>query len=356
MANLEEELKKFGRKNKGGRVLRGLVVGDLLLDKYVYGNSNRTNPEDPDVPLVQINRIDYFAGGAANVAQNVTALGIRCDLYGVLGNDSEGDIIRSKCGETGVTLFDSSIGRGTIVKRRVFKKDPNGTYNLEGTKYKQMIREDENEENLQKIDTQTQNTMVYEMLRPHGEELIYDFVILSDYNKVMFGGKGKKDLAQKVIAEAKKAGIPVIVDPKPENIDCFKGCTIVRPNELETEIITGIKYNNGEARLLKMGRALTKRVDAEHGIITCGADGAYWYDAKNNRGQMLNTSAKKVVDVAGAGDTFAAILAAAYSSGIGIETSVRYANCGSGIVVEKPGIATTNQQELKTRFLLEERV
>jgi D-glycero-beta-D-manno-heptose-7-phosphate kinase len=324
ITGLEEALNNF--KNK-----RIIVLGDVILDKFSWGKIDSLNPEQPAAPKVKIKNETYALGGAANVANNVAALGAGCRLYGVLGKDFYGEKIRKLCEEKNISLNNFFNDNPTIMKQRIMAHG------------QQITRLDYGEFGLSKTDEQTQKAIL-EQLESDFKKT--DFVILSDYNKGFFD----KEFGQKIINLANSKGVRTLVDAKPSNIEFFVNCTIIRPNENEASQMTGIKYENGPG-LLRMGRKLAEILNSKYAVITCGEDGVFSYERDTGKSAMIPTKARKIADVAGAGDTFAAALSLGLSSGLDIYSSSTLANYAAGNVVEKSGIEITTIDEIKERLL-----
>ncbi|MEK6875372.1 MAG: bifunctional ADP-heptose synthase [Nanoarchaeota archaeon] len=321
--NLARVLKDFEKR-------KILVIGDIMLDRITLGNIERVNPEQPASHLIKIySDKNYNLGGAANVANNVVALGAFCGLYGVIGNDSYGEEIKQICKEKKIDLMGFKDGKPSIVKQRIIAHG------------QQIVRLDYGENNLEKISQEIQDSILKKLKK---DIIEYDFAILSDYNKSLFSEK----LAQGIIDLARSNGIQTLADPKPDNIDFFRNCTVISPNKEEAERITGIRYSNGDDVLKKIGEVLSKRINSKYVIITCGEDGMFSYH--NGKSTYMKTKARRVADPTGAGDTFAATLGLGLASKLNIDDAARLANCAAGIVVEKVGTATPTIEEIK-RYL-----
>jgi rfaE bifunctional protein kinase chain/domain len=315
-----------------------LVLGDIILDKFSWGEIDSLNPEMPAAPKVKIKPgTTYALGGAANVASNISSLGANCTLCGVIGDDENSKRIIDLCSKRNIHLILEHHNKQTITKERVIAHG------------QQVVRLEYGEWGLEKIDEAIQKNVIRNL-----EEILseFNFIVLSDYDKSFF----TKGLSQKIIKLANSKKIPTLVDPKPVNWSYFKGCNIISPNEKEAETITGIKYNNGENRLTKMGGKLSEKLNSRYSVITCGKDGVFGYDRETKDYFMVETKAREVKDVTGAGDTFAAILALGLSSKLDMNDSIKLANYGSGIVVEKVGTAVTGIDEIKKRIMLDNKV
>ena len=315
---LKDALDNFKNKNI-------LVIGDILLDKFSWGEVNRVNPEQPAAPLVKIIKEDYALGGAANVANNIVSLGGKCCLYGVIGRDYAGERIKKMCNFRKIVFKDFRYKK-TLLKQRIMAHG------------QQIVRMDFGEKEILKIGNRLQNKIIDSLKEEIGK---FDFIILSDYDKFLFN----KEFSSRIISLAQKNNTPILVDPKPHNLDFFKGCYLICPNKKEAEIMSGITYSNGIETLEKMAKILAEKVNAKYIIITCGEDGVFSY--ANGEKNFIETKAVEVADVTGAGDTFASALSLGLSCNLNIDDAVSLANYAAGIVVGKVGTATTNIEEIK---------
>ena len=297
------------------------VVGDIALDSYIYGTINRLNPESAAILLtVHDEQEEHTLGCAGNVARNLTALGADVSLFTVIGNDERGNIVEKICEKEGIKLICAKEGI-TIKKQRWFEKGHN--YYL--------FRTDLGESKLYPISEKAEEELLTKL---NSEK--YDAIILSDYNKKVF----RNNFAKKIIEMANSRGILTLADPKPANINSFKGIKVIRPNEKEAREITGL--NNG-ADIQEVAKKLKEIVNSKYCVITRGKDGMITYD---NDFHHIKTKARKVSDVSGAGDTVAAVLALSLANGSDIVTAANIANHAAGIVVAKPGTAVTSREEL----------
>ena len=328
---MKEDKKEFSKEDFIDKISlfknqKILVLGDIFLDRFTWGSIERTNPEQPAAPLVKREKDSYVLGGAANVANSIVSLGAKCSLYGIIGDDSHGNKIKELCNDSGINLFPFISSKSTIVKQRIMAHN------------QQVARIDYGEENLNSSEPNlisVRNEIINDLIEKINS---FDFVILSDYNKTFFDDK----LTKKIIETANKFKIQTLADPKPKNIDFFTGCTIVSPNQKEAEEITKIKYS--KENLFNMAKILSRLVKTKYVTITCGGDGTYSY--YNGNSKFIEPKAKRVVDVTGAGDTFASTISLCLSLGIPIYNSVEIANYAAGIVVGKPGTQTVSAEEL----------
>ncbi len=299
--------------------VRVLVVGDVMLDRYWHGGTSRISPEAP-VPVVNINGIDERAGGAGNVALNLAALGCEVTLFSLVGDDANAISLQQKLEAAGVECrFQAVPNTPTITKLRVIDKN------------QQLIRLDfEQQFDLQK----TQH-----ILRDFQSQLARaSAVILSDY------GKGTLARSQELIAAAKQAGVPVLVDPKSSDFNNYRSATIITPNMKEFEAVIGTCRE--DADIAEKGLALIKNYDLEALLVTRGEHGMSLL-RENAAPVHLPTRAREVYDVTGAGDTVIAVLAAAIAAGKDFASAAMLANTAAGIVVQKLGAATVSIPELR---------
>lgn len=330
--DLIEAIGKF----KGKKIL---VVGDFMLDVAVKGTVDRISPEAP-VPVVKGQEDPDTLGGAGNVVNNLVSLNAQVFCEGVVGDDYSGKRLSEKLAEKGVIskLVEDSTRR-TTRKIRLFGKGPGGGG------YHQLLRLDW-EGTLDTGECPPINEKIVETIMGRLSAVMsqVDCVVLPDYNK----GVLNSSLSQQVIRLANEMKKPVIVDPKAENIDRFKNCTLVKPNRKEACEITGMPYKGFES-LEQIARRLQEIVNSKHVVITCGGDGMVIYDKDGFR--HIPTKALNVIEVTGAGDTVDAMLALAISAGLPIDGAVELANYAAGIVVGKVGTATVSPEELKEYIL-----
>ncbi|MFQ5531613.1 MAG: bifunctional heptose 7-phosphate kinase/heptose 1-phosphate adenyltransferase [Candidatus Nanoarchaeia archaeon] len=325
MENLRKVVDEFEHKTI-------LVLGDVILDKFSWGKVKGINPEQPTATNLDIdaNKDTYALGGASNVANNISSLNANCKLYGAIGKDEEGEKLKKLCEEKNIEFKGFEKRKKTNTKWRTMAHGQQ-TQRMNFGEGEPKISQEIQAELLKELENEIKN---------------FDFVILSDYNKGFFD----ETLSQKIINLTNFYKIPTHIDLKPENISYFKNCTIISPNEIEAEKITGIKYFNNSEALLRMAKALIEIVNPKYIVITCGEDGVFAYDVEKEKYLMVKTNAKEVYDVAGAGDTFAAVFSLGMASGLGLFDSVKIANYASGIVVEKIGVETVNTEEMKKRI------
>lgn len=296
---------------------RILVVGDVMLDKYWFGEVSRISPEAP-VPVVQVKTIEERPGGAANVARNIAALGAQATLVSVIGNDDAGDKILTLLHDDKVKSVihrDASIA--TTIKLRVIGRQ------------QQLLRID--------FDTPPSHEILTAAL-VDVERLLdtVNVVILSDY------GKGGLTHIEKMIALAKHKGKLVLVDPKGEDYSRYRGATLITPNRAEfKEVAGGWKT---EAELTEKAQQLRSSLNLQALLITRSEQGMSLY--RENSVRHEPTRAREVYDVSGAGDTVIATLGVMLASGMEMGQAMHMANHAAGIVVGKLGAAVVTPKEL----------
>ncbi|WP_251358639.1 bifunctional D-glycero-beta-D-manno-heptose-7-phosphate kinase/D-glycero-beta-D-manno-heptose 1-phosphate adenylyltransferase HldE [Kangiella sp. TOML190] len=295
-----------------------LVIGDLMLDRYWHGDTSRISPESP-VPVVNVNQVENRAGGAANVALNLAALGAQVSVAGITGEDSEAELLESLLQAAGVScLFEKRANQATITKLRVISRN------------QQLIRLDFEK------DFALQNPIKHTQLEQQLEQ--YDLIVLSDYNK------GTLQAPQSIIAKAKQSNIPLLVDPKGNDFRKYRGATLLTPNQSEFEAIVG-KTHDDEI-LLSQGEALRKELELGALLITRSEKGMALIE-QSKQPYLQPTQAKEISDVTGAGDTVIATLAAAYAVEQNLVLASKVANIAAGIVISKLGTATVSPSELQ---------
>jgi len=319
---LPEIHKVLGLLEGGFAELKVLVVGDLMLDRYILGDVDRISPEAPVPVLRHVQRYET-PGGAANVAMNLAGLGCQTLLAGFWGNDAEqkelaGFLEKAKIDTTGVV----STPLPTISKTRIVGRQ------------QQLLRLDiESREKPSAADCGR--------LMESAEQLAgkVHAVVLSDYAK----GALSAELCERVIRAARRAGIPVLADPKSPDFSKYSGATTVCPNLGELAIATGVAANETEA-LLAAGEALRREHDLRFLTVTMSEKGIRVLSDMG--GYHSPTRAREVFDVSGAGDTVIATMAAALAAGLKMETAVELANLAAGIVVGKVGTVPIARHEL----------
>ena len=301
---------------------RILVVGDLILDRYIWGTVRRISPEAP-VPIVEITDENFLLGGASNVAHNIVSLGAKATVVGVAGRDRAGDVLREILNEKGI-LCNGIVqdARPTTVKTRIVAHS------------QQVVRFDR--ENRDRVDGRSL-TMMLDYLR----EAIpsHDAVIISDYKK----GVVSQNLVKEIVRHAKPKNVFVAVDPKVSHFRFYKGVSIVTPNLTEASSASGIEIKD-EKTLIQAGKALLKKIACDAVLITRGEHGMSLFEKSHV--VHIPTVAQQVFDVTGAGDTVVATFALAHVSGANMEQSAVIANHAAGIVVGEVGTAVVTPDNL----------
>lgn len=324
----ESKLKTIFRKSKGKKIA---IIGDVMLDKYVYGSISRISPEAP-VPIVDIDNTEYKLGGAANVANNIKALDAEPILIGVIGNDYDSkhyiDVMRMLGLSTIGIQKDSN--RPTTAKTRVI------AHSQHVLRVDSEIKED--------ISKATRNKIL-NFFKKNIKS--FEAVILQDYNK----GVLSKALIAEVISISKKNNKSVYVDPKFHNFFEYKDVTVFKPNKKETSDILAMKID-GESSVKEAGRKLIDKLNCEYLVLTRGEKGMMLFDKEKNKTVILNipTQARRAADVSGAGDTVISTIAVMLAGGANIIEAVMLANQAAGIVCEAVGIIPIYKQALMDSY------
>jgi len=302
-----------------------LVLGDIMLDRYVFGDVRRISPEAP-IPVLRAQRRQEVLGGAANVAKNVVALGARAILVGLVGDDEAGRAIAAAVAETagGITLYTATTpGRPTTVKTRFMS----GAH--------QLLRLDE------ETATPVDHATARQLLAAYAEALkLADIVVLSDYAK----GVLSDQVLTKAIALARRAGKPVVADPKRSDFAAYARVTVLTPNELEVSAATGISATD-DAGAVAAGQSALDASGADAVLVTRSEKGLTLV-RRTAPPVHLPTEAREVADVSGAGDTLIASFAVMLASGADMAEAARVANVAAGLSVAKQGTATVAHAEL----------
>ncbi|CAM3610854.1 bifunctional heptose 7-phosphate kinase/heptose 1-phosphate adenyltransferase [Rouxiella silvae] len=296
-----------------------LVVGDVMLDRYWYGPTSRISPEAP-VPVVKVNTIEERPGGAANVAMNIASLGARSRLIGLTGVDDAARALSERLSEVNVSCdFLAVPTHPTITKLRVLSRN------------QQLIRLDF-EEGFEGIDLQPMLEKIRQAL-PHTGALV-----LSDY------AKGALKDVRAMIALAKEAGVPVLIDPKGADFEPYRGATLLTPNLSEFEAVVGSCKD--EAQLVEKGMQLIADFELSALLVTRSEQGMTLLQP-GKAPLHLPTQAQEVFDVTGAGDTVIGVLATVLAAGNSLEDACFLANAAAGVVVAKLGTSTVSSVELE---------
>ncbi len=304
-----------------------LVIGDIMLDAYYEGDATRISPEAP-VPVVKIERKRNILGGAGNVARNINALGGKCAIISVVGEDYTATILENLLQQEKIeTYLIPDKTRPSTVKSRVFARN------------QQIIRYDE------EIDLPINNTIKQNLLENISYCLKnYPVIVLSDYGK----GLLHQELIENIYTIAKKQNLPkpkIFIDPKPQNKAFYHNAFLLTPNHKESAELANTKLKTKE-EIIQQGHKLVKDLKSDYLLITLGADGMALFQKNTKEIYHVKSSAKQVFDVTGAGDTVIATLASCLSINLPTKQACDIATLAAGIVVEKVGSATASQEEL----------
>jgi len=313
------------------RAMRGqrvLVVGDLMLDEFIWGKVARISPEAP-VPVVEVTGQSFHLGGAGNVAANLRALAGEAVLSGVVGRDAAGEVVKASLQSAGVVaaLAVSDGQRPTTVKTRIVAHN------------QQMVRADR--EVTDEIADGLEDALLASV-RKHLPSC--RAVILSDYQK----GVVTPRVVKQTVAAARRRRIPVLVDPKVRHFARYRGATVVTPNQAEAEQATGLPIRTA-TELLATGERLLKMLACQAALLTRGEHGMSLFE-RGQRPVHIPTAARQVYDVTGAGDTVIATLALALCAGATLPEAAQLANRAAGVVVGKVGTATAAPEEVLASF------
>lgn len=327
-----ESVKKILKNFDAARIM---VIGDLILDEFIWGKAERISPEAP-VPVVWAESQSHMPGGASNVAHNIASLGAKVFLLGVIGDDKNGHILVEKLRQKNVNCDGLLVdpARPTTVKTRIIAA------------HQQMVRVDwENVEPLSPDKTK----LLIEGVRAELDNI--DAVVIEDYGK----GVVTPVLLKNVISLARKHKKIITVDPKVEHFSYYKGVTAMTPNEKEASAGSGIKIVT-DADVDRAGWKLLKRLGCEGVLITLGEKGMKLFSAprrssagrRAGKGSIIHvpTVAQEVFDVSGAGDTVISVFTLALACGVKMEEAAALSNVAAGIVVGKVGVAVVTKEEI----------
>lgn len=302
---------------------RVLVIGDIMVDEYIWGKVSRISPEAP-VPVVNVTKETLLLGGAANVVHNIMALGGRVSLAGVIGPDDMGRKVVHELRQIGVDTEGMIVEkeRPTTVKTRIVAHS------------QQMVRYDRESKSIINPDS-IQKLVSY--LRSRLDAI--DAIVISDYSK----GVISEDLLKEVLGIAQ--GKTIVVDPKIGNFPFYAGVTAITPNHHEAAEGAGININN-EKDVIRAGQAILERLKCKSVLVTRGEEGMSLFE-ENGDVTHIPTVAKEVYDVTGAGDTVISAFTLALAAGAGFKEAAYLSNYAAGIVVGKVGTATVTADEIR---------
>jgi rfaE bifunctional protein kinase chain/domain len=327
---LQEHVQKFLPESS-----QILVIGEMILDEFIWGKVSRISPEAP-VPVVEVVRETYDAGGAANVARNLREFSHNVFLMGLCGNGPDADRLRDLLTSHGIRL-DCALHDPeylTIRKTRIVART------------QQVVRVDREKRTPLAPTYRTQALAQFQAMLPS-----LHAVILEDYDKGLFD----QDFADAIVSAARQARVPVMVDPKPSNPICWKGVTGVTPNRSEAFLAAGLPWSDPvdpplqDAALLEVGARLLAQWECALVLITLSEHGMMLFQP-GQPPYHIPTRAQEVFDVSGAGDTAIAVFTAALAGGASPVEAAEISNHASGIVVGKLGTATVSRQELLASF------
>jgi D-beta-D-heptose 7-phosphate kinase / D-beta-D-heptose 1-phosphate adenosyltransferase len=303
---------------------RILVIGDLMIDEYLWGEVDRISPEAP-VQIVEVNREEFTLGGAGNVIHNLVVLGAEVSAVGVVGAGYDGDLLIEMLKKLNVNIdgIVQDSHRLTTRKTRIIASS----------------------QHVLRIDRETRKEVsrnTYELIVNNLENQIsrVDMVLVSDYGK----GTLTRPLLSWLVECCKRKKKMIIVDPKGLDFTKYSGVTLLTPNKKEASLASNLEITDDDS-LFRAATLLLEKVNLERLLITCGKDGMVLFE-KNAKPYRIHTEAKQVYDVSGAGDTVLSVLGLALATGATFQQAASLANMAAGIVVGKIGTATITQKEL----------
>jgi D-beta-D-heptose 7-phosphate kinase/D-beta-D-heptose 1-phosphate adenosyltransferase len=307
---------------------RVVILGDLIIDQYIWGKVSRISPEAP-IPVVEVVRESFSLGGAANVATNLHALGASVEICGIVGDDPHGKMLLGMLEEKGIDtrLVIKDSDRSTILKTRIVAHK------------QQVVRVD-------REDTKLLEGELLNEMKGHLRETIpgVDALILEDYGK----GVIQERLLAEIVPMARELGKIVTVDPKRDHFDFYRGVTAITPNRLEAEEATGIRASDQKG-LHEVGVRLLQRLQCEAVLITMGDQGMCLFK-DGDPPLQIPARAREVYDVSGAGDTVIAVFTSALVAGATFRQAAMLSNVAGGLVVEKLGTAVVTREEIRARM------
>ncbi len=320
----KDNLRDFVENKTGGCKI--LVVGDVMLDKYYYGEVTRISPEAP-VPINHILSTEEILGGAANVAHNLALLGCQTSIAGYVGEDHHGETLVDKLLARGIDYFDIiHTNQPTTTKIRIIGG------------HQQMMRLDF--ENTAPVVGDDANNLMENISDQLNETRSVDAVIISDYGK----GACTSDTCQKIIKLCRKKNIPVIVDPKGNQWQKYSGANYITPNLKELNAVLEMPAQNKDKDIEVAAKYVTEKYNIENIIVTRSDKGLTLVEGKNIA--HIKAKAQEVFDVSGAGDTVIAVFTLALAGGMSSTAAAYLANLAAGVVVAKIGTYAVSRDEL----------
>lgn len=316
---MKQKLTKIVEKFKNKKIA---VIGDLMLDTFIFGDTDRISPEAP-VPVVLVSHEINVPGGAGNVANNIMSLGGDVSVYGLLGIDSAGNTLIDyfKKNSIDISGIIKDQNRHTIQKNRVISRSQH------------VVRIDR--EIFQYIESHLEKELLAKIKDRIKE---WDMIVIADYMKGLLTGR----LIVKIIDLARQFNKLIIADTKPKHAPFFKNVYLLTPNKKEAQEMSGIEYTE------ESGKKIQKKLNCNV-LVTQGSEGMMLFE--KNKVFHISSKAKEVYDVSGAGDTVSAVLALSLASGATLEESSVIANHAAGIVVGKTATATLSKEELIQELL-----
>lgn len=300
-----------------------LVIGDIIVDEFIWGDVSRISPEAP-VPVVSVDRIDRRLGGSANVVRNLHALDTPSAMFGVVGDDEPGQWVHQRLGELDADdrgVLTKRNNRPTAIKTRVIAR------------HQQVVRYDR--EWTQAIQPEIQEHLLAKLNKLQAGA---SATILSDYGKGVLTPAFIRQLIERL-----QGGI-IAVDPKPEHTDAYFGATVITPNLSEAAAMAGMENINEDSHVEVIASTLHKKLNLQYVLVTRSDKGMTLYDGQQSH--HIPTTARDVFDVTGAGDTVIAVFTACLARGDDALTAAQTANDAAGVVVGKVGTATANWDEI----------
>lgn len=309
---------------KAFRKCRIAVIGDLMLDKYIFGHVSRISPEYP-VPVVDVTKQEFRLGGAANVAVNTRAMGAETILIGVTGADADATSLRKLLEDGGISPEDivTDESRPTTSKTRILSQN----HHITRVDHEKRTPVDEHVEE--------------EIIGKVNKELdSLDAIILEDYNKGVLTPR----VAGEIISLARKHNVPVLVDPKLQGFFNYQGCTVFKPNLSEIAASLGTVLTNNSEEIEKACKELKEKMECRDLVVTRSEKGITIF---NDRFTHIPATSLEVADVSGAGDTVIALLALGIASGLSITQSAEIANLAAGTVCQEVGAVAVKPEKLR---------
>lgn len=308
--------------------IHALIVGDVMLDRYVYGNVERISPEAP-VPVMHVQRSENRLGGAANVALNLKSLGATPHLCSIIGEDSDGDIFTDILKQKGIspTGLLPSPTRMTTVKSRVLARNH------------QLIRLDqEDKHELSSTEVERLSKNILNILNNNEIHVI----IFQDYNK----GVLTPNLIKTITIEAQKRNIPTVVDPKHYNFFEYRKVTLFKPNLREVRAMIDFDIVPSDKQSLKKAATVVRqKLDNQYTLITLSDKGMYFDNGKTDF--IIPAEVRNIADVSGAGDTVLSVAALGIAMNLDPKVMIKLANLAGGLVCEKVGVVPIDKEELR---------